>query len=105
MITHMKTLMCSLAAVLSVALGSGTLAVAEEEQQMSGTVVEYHPGFLTIENSKKERVEFHAELGDQRYRPKVGDKVTVHYEINSRGWWFTYKVDKAGKAEKGSKEH
>jgi hypothetical protein len=35
--------------------------------------------------------------------PKVGDKVTVHYEINSRGWWFTYKVEKAGKSEKGSK--
>jgi hypothetical protein len=95
--------MCSLAGVLSVALGSGNLAAGANEQQMSGTVVEYHPGSLTIENSKKERVEFHAELGDQRYRPKVGDKVTVHYEINSRGWWFTYKVEKAGKSEKGSK--
>jgi hypothetical protein len=99
----MKTLMCSLAAVLSVAVSSGAFAASAEEQQMIGTVVEYHPGFLTIEDSKKERVEFHAELGDQHYRPKVGDKVTVHYEINSRGWWFTYKVEKAWKAEKDSK--
>ena len=63
--------MCSLAAVVSVALSCAAFATSAEEQQMSGTVVEYHPGFLTIENSKKERVEFHAELGDQRYRPKV----------------------------------
>jgi len=72
---------------------------------MSGTVVESQPGFLTIENSKKERVEFHAELGEQRYTPKVGDKVTVYYEMNSRGWWFTYKVEKTGKAGKGSKKN
>lgn len=26
-------------------------------------------------------------------------KIVVHYEINSRGWWFTYKVEKAGKAD------
>jgi hypothetical protein len=67
----MKTLMCSLAAVLSVALGSAVFAASAKEQQMSGTVVEYHPGFLTIEGSKKERFDFRTELGDQRYEPKV----------------------------------
>jgi hypothetical protein len=59
----MKILMCSLAVFLSVPLSRAAFAARTEELQMSGTVVEYHPGFLTIENSKKERVEFHAELG------------------------------------------
>jgi hypothetical protein len=93
----MKTLMCSLAAVLNVALSSTVFAGSAKDQQISGTVVEYNPGFLTIEDSKKERWDFHAELGDQRYRPKVGDKVTVHYETGPHGWVFTYKVEKSSK--------
>ena len=52
----MKTLMCSLAVVLSVALGSAVLAADVKEQQITGTVVESSPGYLTIENSKKEQI-------------------------------------------------
>jgi hypothetical protein len=74
----MKTLMYSLVVVLNVALSTAVFAGSAKEQQISGTVVEYNPGFLTIEDSKKERWDFHAELGGQDYRPKVGDKVTVH---------------------------
>ena len=40
------------------ALGSGNLAAGANEQQMSGTVVEYHPGSLTIENSKRNASSF-----------------------------------------------
>jgi hypothetical protein len=41
--------------------------------------------------------------GDQRYRPKIADKFTVHYETGPHGWVFTYKVEKIDKNEKGSK--
>ena len=95
----MKTLLCSLAAILALAQ-SGVVGAADvKDQQVSGTVVEYNPGFLTIEDSKKERWEFHAELGNQRYTPKVGDKVLVHYETGPHGWVFTYKVEKSSKKD------
>jgi hypothetical protein len=100
----MKTHLCCWAVILSVGLGSTTVVASAEEQRMSGTVVEYNPGSLTIENAKKERVDFHAELGNQRYTPKVGDKVIVFYEIGARGWWFTYKVQRAGKTDPGKKK-
>jgi hypothetical protein len=47
---------------MSVALNPAMFA-GDREQQISGTVVEYNPGFLTIEDNKKERWDFHAELG------------------------------------------
>ena len=100
----MKTLACSLIALAGCALSSAAFAARAEDQRMSGTVVEYNPGSLTIENTKKQRVDFHAELGNQRYTPKVGDQVIVFYEIGARGWWFTYKVQPAGKTEPGEKK-
>ena len=35
---------------------------------------------------------------------RVGDRVTVHYEIGGRKMYVT-KIEKAGKAEKGSKKN
>lgn len=104
----MKTLICSLAVIVSVALSSAVLAADVKEQQMTGTVVESSPGYLTIENGKKELKMFNlGELGDQRYQPKVGDRVTVYYDISQRdhlGRPIVHKVEKAGKDEKGSKK-
>jgi len=98
--------MCSLAAALSVALGSGTLAADVKGQQMTGTVVECPLGYLTIENSKKEQIMFNlGELGDQRYQPKVGDRVTVYYDISQRDHLGRPIVHKIEKAEKGSKKN
>lgn len=104
----MKTLMCSLAAILGVALGSAVLAAGVKEQQMTGTVVECPLGYLTIENSKKEQIMFNlGELWDQRYQPKVGDRVTVYYDISQRdhlGRPIVHKIEKVGKTEGGSKK-
>jgi hypothetical protein len=47
---------------------------------------------------------FHMEAG----KPKVGEKVTVYYDISRRdhrGVWFAMKIEKAGKSEKGSKKN
>ena len=103
-----KTVICSLAVVLSVALSSAALATDVKEQQMTGTVVECPLGYLTIENSKKEQSMFNrGDLRDQRYQPKVGDRVTVYYDISQRdhlGRPIVHKIEKVGKAEKGSKK-
>ena len=105
----MKTLICSLAVIVSVALSNAVFAADVKEQQMTGTVVECPFGYLTIENSKKEQIMFNlGELGDQRYQPKVGDRVTVYYDISQRdhlGRPIVHKIEKLGKAEKGSRKH
>ena len=99
----MKTLMCSLAAIVSVILSSAVLAGSAKEQQVSGTVVECDEIVLVIKDSKKEQLTFNPKfLGNQRYQPKVGDQVTVHWEIGRHGAWWAYKVDKI---DKGSKNH
>lgn len=65
----METLMCSLAAILSVALNSAALAGSEKERQISGTVVERDEIVLVIEDSKKEQSTFVPKfLGNQRYQ-------------------------------------
>lgn len=75
---------------------------------MTGTVVEgeFPPdapgsGSLTIiETATKHRVEFNLELGSHGYKPKVGEKVTVHYDITPRGKWIARQIEKAGKGSK-----
>jgi hypothetical protein len=98
----MKTLMWSLAAILSLALSSIVVAAGAKDQQVSGVVVECDDFVLVIKDSKKERLTFNPKfLGNQRYQPKVGDNVTVHWEIGRHGAWWAYKVDKI---ENGSKK-
>jgi uncharacterized protein YdbL (DUF1318 family) len=98
----MKTLICSLAVVLSVALSSAVLAADVKEQQMAGTVVERSLGYLTIENSKKEQIMFNLDLGNQRYQPKVGDRVTVYYDISQHdhlGRPIVHKIEKGSRKD------
>lgn len=95
----MKTLMCTLAGILSVALSSAVFAADAKEQQMTGTTVESSPGYVTIENGKKEQVMFNlGELGDHYYQPKVGDRVTVYYDVSQRdhlGRAIVHKIEKS----------
>jgi hypothetical protein len=97
----MKTLMCSLAVVVSLALASAALG-ASAQQRVSGTVISSDIQGFVIETATKERVAFHMEAG----KPKVGEKVTVYYDPSRRdhrGVWFAMDVEKAGKSDKGSK--
>ena len=91
--------MCTLAAVVSVALSSALFATSEEYLKMTGTVVEVNVPTMTIETAKKERVDFSMEGG---IKPKVGETVTVDYLINRRGKWIAYELEKPGKADKAS---
>jgi hypothetical protein len=100
----MKTSMCSLAVVLSVALSSAVFAGSEKYLHMTGTVVESgHPGVIAIETAPKESFSFHSESAAL----KVGEKVTVYYDpsqADHHGFWFAMKIEKGGKAGKGSKK-
>ena len=85
-LTTMKILACSLIGVVSFASASAVFAADLEEGQITGTVVEFGDMLLTIEDSKKEQLTFNrGELRDQRYQPKVGDKVTMHYHTGRHG--------------------
>ena len=106
----MKTLVCSLAAVLSVALGSALFAGSEKYLHMTGTVVKPDPGtapgVIAIETAPKKYVTFHAEAEGAGL--KVGEKVTVYYDpskADHHGFWFAMKIEKAGDTGKGSKKH
>jgi hypothetical protein len=61
-------------------------------------------GPLTIDTAKKERWYFKSDLDPQSVKLKVGERVTVHYEIGGRKMYVT-KIEKAGKADKGSKKN
>jgi hypothetical protein len=95
-----------LTAIVSVALSSAIFAASEKYDQMTGTVVEADSHFrsLVIETADKQRHAFHMEVG----KPKVGEKVTVYYDISQHDHWgrpFAMKIEKAGKAEGGSKKN
>lgn len=97
----MKTLACSLTAVISLALASAALG-ASAQQRVSGTVISSDIQGFVIETATKEHVAFHMEAG----KPKVGEKVAVYYDPSRRdhrGVWFAMDVQKAGKSDKGSK--
>ena len=85
----MKTLACSLTAVISLALASAALG-ASAQQRVSGTVISSDIQGFVIETATKEHVAFHMEAG----KPKVGEKVTVHYYITGRGNVYAKKIDK-----------
>jgi len=92
----MKILACSLIAVVSVALSGAVFAGNQEDtrdHQVTGTVVEGNVGWFVIETAKKERVEFSTNGTD--LKPKVGEKVTVHYGITGRGWLLARKIENA----------
>ena len=112
----MKTLICSLATILAIALSSTVFAAEHDvfehhlkhEKPITGTVVEFGDMLLTIEDSKKEQLTFNVRYFDQRYQPKVGDRVMVYYDISQRdhlGRPIVHKIEKVGKAEKGSKKN
>ena len=98
----MKTLACSLTAVVSLALASTAFGAGAQER-VSGTVISSDIQGFVVETATKERVVFHMEAG----KPKVGEKVTVYYDPSQRdhrGVWFAMNVEKTGKTEKGSKK-
>jgi hypothetical protein len=103
----MKILVCSLIAIVSVALSSAVFAANLEEGQITDTVVEVYSGGcgIALETAKKERWEMCNDSGWPNDKLKVGEKVTVHYHITGRGKCIAHKIEKASKADKGAKKN
>ena len=90
----MKILTCRLIAAVSVGLSGAVCAASEsDDHQVTGTVVEVNLPVFVLETAKKERVELSYFESD--HKPKVGEKVTVHYGITGRGWLLARKIENA----------
>jgi hypothetical protein len=103
----MKTLMCSLAAILTVALSSAGFA-AEDDGWITGTVVRLtKDGDFVIDEGKRGG-ESNFEITPAYIQmPRVGEKVKVHYyHCGSGRKGFHHcadKIEKLGNTEGGSK--
>jgi hypothetical protein len=59
---------------------------------------------FAIETAPKKYVTFHVEAS----KPKIGERVTVYYDpsqADHHGFWVPMKIEKVGKAGKGSKKY
>jgi len=100
----MKTLMCSLVAAVSVALGSAVFAAVDDVHHLvTGTVVSVNVGYMEIDthDGGTNFGVFVENWGS--YKPKVGDNVRVHIRPGGRRV-YADKIEKVGKAERGSKK-
>ena len=103
----MKTLMCSLAAILSVALSGPVLAQegTDRGEMITGTVisVDHKQNHMVLDAGKRGRLEIML-FDDDVKLPKVGEKVRVHCWYHNRGRFFTDKIEKLGNDDGGSKK-
>ena len=99
----MKTLLCSLAAILSVALSSTVLA--EERtytEKITGTVTSVDKQGLIVIDTGKGKVELL--MVDDVKAPKVGEKVKAYCWYHNRGRFSTDKIEKLGDTKGDSKQ-
>ena len=100
----MKTLACSLIAVVSLALTSAIFAAGQEDldHHVTGTIVELSLGSATLDTGQGGPFYIGLENNVGSHL-KVGQKVTLYYYVTGRGKLIADKIEKAGKSEKGSK--
>jgi hypothetical protein len=92
----MKRLICSLAAVVSLALSSRTPAAAEDENVVTGTVVQAYEGYIEIDEGKHDgRSTFGVFTYGIAYKPRVGERVRVHIRPGG-GRVYADKIEKLG---------
>ena len=103
----MKIVACSLMAAVSLGLSSPIFAAGEQDHQITGTIVKINSGAtgIVIDDGETDGGAYVWFMRDTKYgtKPKIGERVTVHYEIGGRKMYVT-KIEKADKAEKGSKK-
>jgi hypothetical protein len=89
--------------IVSFGLSSTLFAASEEDHQVTGTVVKAPDGTIAIEQKNNELFFFKWDTDI----PKVGEKVTVHYDIvgpPNRARVVAHKVERVGEGEKGFKK-
>ena len=98
----MKTLMCSLTAILTLALSGAVFA-----EEITGTVisVNHKQGRMVLDAGKHDvRGKLEIILVGDLKAPKVGEKVRVHCWYHNRGRYCTDKIEKLGNTDGGSKK-
>lgn len=93
-------------AVLTVGLSSAIFVAGQEDldHHVTGTIVELSLGSAALDTGHggPSYIGLENNVGSHL---KVGQRVTLHYYITGRGKLIADKIEKAGKAEKGSKKN
>ena len=93
---------------VSVGLSSLVFAASGRDHQITGTIVKINPGAtgIVINDGETDGGAYVWFMRDTKYatKPKIGERVTVHYEFAGRKI-YALKIEKAGKAENGSKKN
>ena len=89
-------------------MSSPIFAASEQDHQITGKIVQINPGAtgIVIDDGETDGGAYVWFMRDTKYgtKPKIGERVTVHYEIGGRKIYVT-KIEKAGTTEKGSKKN
>ncbi len=101
----MKKLFLTLTLVAAAGFAATNLVAAEaKDYQVTGAVLEVNPTFITVINKGEEKFQIATDTATKGVKPKVGDKVTVHYymtasSIEAKGG-AEKKIEKADQPEK-----
>ena len=88
--------------MVSIGLNSAVFAANAEDNQVTGTVVQVNESYMEI-NTGNGGSPFGVYLSASCKPPKLGERVTVHYEFAGHKI-YCLKIEKAGKAKGGSKK-
>lgn len=104
----MKTLMCSLAAIVTVAVSATVLAeeMSDRGEEITGTVISVnHKQRSMVLDAGKPRGRLELMLfSDDLKVPRASEKVRVHCWYHNRGRYFTDKIEKLGNGDGDSKK-
>ena len=92
---HMKKLFLTLTLVAAASLAATNLVAADaKDYQVTGAVLEVNPTFITVIKGE-EKFQIATDAATKGAKPKVGDKVTVHYSMTASS--IEVKADKSEK--------
>ena len=93
-----KKLFLTLTLVAATSFAATNLVAADaKDYQVTGIVQEVNPTFLTVIKGE-EKFQIATDAATKGAKPKVGDKVTVHYAMTASS--IEVKADKPAKKEK-----
>ena len=91
----MKKLFLTLTLVAAASLAATNLVAADaKDYQVTGAVLEVNPTFITVIKGE-EKFQINTDAATKGGKPKVGDKVTVHYSMTASS--IEVKADKSEK--------
>ena len=80
----MKKLFITLSLVAAASFAATNLVAAEaKDYQVTGAVLEVNPTYIVVLKKGEEKFQIATDAGTKGAKPKVGDKVTVHYSMSA----------------------